>query len=339
MEKNIKHILMTNLIIKRSTRLLLITISGMLLFSCDDLVEDGYRIDYAESDARFVAEAMDYDAGAVGDKVSFKLSVESDHFIKSCVVSATVDGASGSGYDVGEDGFDDPFADHNYGTVREGFKSFEVKYDYIIPEGVNQANITFSVIDEMGKAVAEVEVDVVPPIKSYPSRELFAKNNIFNDAFASIDGIVYPDIKTNYSTVSYENVLVQEKIDIIFYYDQDNLVSVISSIDDSGLGYDLSIENATRFLLMENITEEDFNSLTPASMVALTQDDSISYKGSSRVRGFAVGDIVGFSTDINAIHSLKTGLIKVNGLHPTNVDHYEGTSYVLECDIVSQVDQ
>jgi hypothetical protein len=322
-----------------SIKLAVLGLSCMMLLSCEDLVEEGYRIDYPDSDAVFTAVPMAYDAGAVGDRVSFKLSVKSDHDIKSCVVTATNDGASGSGYDVGEDGFDDPFADHNYGTVQKGITSFTVKYDYIIPEGINQAKVTFSVIDDMGKVSAEVDVHVVAPIKNYDNRELFAKNNIFNDAFASIDGIVYPDIKSNYSTVNSDNVAVQEKIDILFYYDLNDKVSVISSIDDSRLGFDLTIKNATRFVKMDDITEEDFMSLTPASLVALTQEDSIIYKGSSQVRGIRVGDIVGFSTDINAIHSFKTGLIKVNGLHPTNVEHYEGTAYVMECDIVTQVDQ
>jgi len=337
--KNINYRIMKKQFFHSSIKLAVLGMSCIMLLSCEDLVEEGYRIDYADSDAEFTAEAMAYDAGAAGDKVSFKLSVESNHFIKSCVVTATNDGAGGSGYDVGEDGFDDPFADHNYGTVRPDIKSFVVKYDYIIPEGINQAKITFTVIDEMGKVDSEVDVYVVAPIKTYTNRELFAKNNIFNDAFASIDGIVYPDIKTNYSTVNTDNVAVQEKIDIIYYYDLNNNVSVVSSIDDGQLGYDLSIENATRFLMMDDITEEEFYSLTPASLVSLTRDDSISYNGSSKVRGISVGDIVGFSTDINAIHSFKTGLIKVNGLHPTNVDHYEGTAYVMECDIVTQVDQ
>lgn len=337
--KNNNYRIMKKHFFNTSIKVLLFGISCVILFSCEDLVEDGYRIDYADSDASFTAEVMGFDAGAAGDTVSIKLIADSDHDIKSCVVSSTIGGASGSGYDVGEDAFDDPFADHNYGTVQSGTKSFVVKYNYIIPKGINQATITFSLIDEMGKVSAVVPVNVVLPIKSYSNRELFAKNNIFYDAFASIDGIVYPNIKTNYSTVSTDNVAVQEKIDIIYYYDLNNNVSVISSIDDDRVGLEMSIENATRFLRMEDITEDDFNTLTAASLVSLTQDDSISYYGSSQVRGFRVGDIVGFSTDINAIHSFKTGLIKVNGLHPTNVDHYQGTAYVMECDIVTQVDQ
>lgn len=316
-----------------------IILFALALTSCEDLVEDGYRIDYPESDAVFTVEALDYESGAVGDIVSYKLSVNSNHDIKSCVVEATYEGASGSGYDVGTEGFDDPFADHNYGTIKKNVNSFVVKYDYVIPENVNKSKITFSVIDDMGKVSQVVSLDVVSDIKLHTGVELFARNNNFFDAFATIDGLVYPDIKNNYSQTSGENLDVQEKIDIVYYYDKENNSSVISSLDNGALGVELQIENATRFKRMEHISEEDFNGITAASLLELTKDDSIAYYGSARVGNISVGDIVGFTTDLIAIHSLKTGLIKVNGLHPTNVGHYEGTAYVMECDIVTQIDK
>ena len=311
----------------------------VVLTSCEDLVKDGYRIDYPESDAVFTVEALGHELGAVGDIVSYKLSVNSDHFIKSCIVQATNDGASGSGYDVGSEGFDDPFADHNYGTVKKDINSFVVKYDYVIPKNVNKSKLTFSVIDALGKISQEVSVDVVFDIKIHNGIELYAKSSIFFDAFATIDGLVYPDIKNNYGQNSSESVDVQEKIDIVYYYDGGGNSSVISSLDNGNLGVELKVENATRFKRMTDITEEDFYAITPASLVELTQDDSIAYYGSSQIRNIVVGDIVGFTTDLIATHSLKTGLIKVNGLHPTNVEHYEGTAYVMECDIVTQIDQ
>ncbi len=244
---------------KIQAKTVLIFLSLVVLISCEKLVEDGYRINYPESDAVFTVEALDFKSGAVGDIISYKLSVNSKHFIKSCVVQATNDGASGSGYDVGSDGFDDPFADHNYGTVKKEINSFVVKYDYVIPENVNKSNITFSVIDEMGKVSQVVSLDVVPDINIYNGRELFAQSNIFFDAFATIDGLVYPDIKTNYSQASAESVEVQEKIDIIYYYDKGANVSVISSVDNNGVGLELKVENATRFKKMTGITEEAFN--------------------------------------------------------------------------------
>ena len=308
----------------------------ILVASCEKLVEEGYRIEYPDSDATFTVEPLDLEAGAVGDMVSYRLTVNSNHIIKSCILQASFDGASGSGYDVGTEGYDDPFADHNYGTVRKDIKSFVVKYDYIIPEDINKSDLVFSVIDEMGRVSAEVEVSVVPAIKDYYNKDLYARNNIFNDAFASINGLVYPDIKTNYSAVTEENIAVQENIDVFFFYDEGGNKSIICAPNDSRLGLELRVENATKFKILTSITEDDFYSITPASLVALTQNDSIAYNGSSRVEGIKVGDIIGFTTDLNATHSLKTGLIKVNGLHPTNVNHYEGTSFVLECDIVTQ---
>lgn len=311
----------------------------LMVVSCEKLVDEGYRMDYPDSDAAFTVEPLDFEAGAVGDTISYRLTVNTNHFIKSCVVQASFKGANGSGYDVGAEGYDDPFADHNYGTVKKNIKSFVVKYDYIIPKDIDKSNITFSVIDEKGKVSENVEISVVPAIKNYVNKDLYAKNNIFNDAFASINGLVFPDIKTNYSTVSEENISVQEKIDIIFYYDEGGNKSIVCSTDDPNLGIDLRVKNATKFKILSGITEDDFNALTPASLVALTQNDSIAWKGNSRVQGIKVGDVIGFTTDLNAIHSLKTGLIKVNGLHPTNVNHYEGISYVMECDIVTQIDE
>lgn len=311
----------------------------VVLTSCEDLVQDGYRVDYPESDAVFTVEALEYEAGAIGDVVSYKLRVSSNHNIQSCVVQTSNPGASGSGYDVATDGYDDPFADHNYGTVKKDIKSFIVKYDYVIPENVNKSKLTFSIIDEMGKVSQVVSLDVVSDIKVHEGVELFARNSIFFDAFATIDGLVYPDIKNNYAQSSAESIDVQEKIDIVFYYDEGGNSSVIASPDNGNLGIELQVENATRFKRMTEITEEDFNSITAASLLELTRNDSIAYYGSSQVRNIVVGDIVGFTTDLIAIHSLKTGLIKVNGLHPTNVGHYEGTAYVMECDIVTQIDQ
>lgn len=330
---------MKNCLKIKLTKLILVMVPFLAMISCEELVEEGYRIDYPQSDASLKVEALDFESGAPGNIISYKLSVSSNQIIKSCVVQATNDGANGSGFDVGSDGYDDPFADHNYGTVKKDISSFVVKYDYIIPEGINKSKITFSVIDDMGKVSQIVNVNVVPSIRSYANRSLYARNNLFFDAFASIDGLVYPDIKNNYSTVSTENVDVQEKIDIIFFYDKNSNQPVISSPADDAVNLELQVENATRFKILNEIGSEEFNSITPASLVYFTQADSITYKGSSKVSGFKVGDIIGFSTDVNAIHSLKSGLIRVNGLHPVNVGHYEGTAYVMECDIITQIDQ
>ena len=318
---------------------MILTALGLTMISCEDLVEKGYRAEYGESDASFEVEALDYSSGAYGDMVSFILTVSSNQDIRSCVVQANYAGAGGSGHDVGTGGYDDPFVDHGYGTIQRGTRSFVVKYDYIIPDGINKSRLTFSLIDDMGKVSREVEISVVPPVREYPDVRLYALSNRSYDAFASINGLVYPDIRNNYSASNAESLDVQEKIDIIFYFDSDAGQSFICAPDDGNVSLELTVANATRFLKMEGISDEDFYSIKAASLVDLTRDDSIAYKGNTRVGGIMVGDIVGFSTDVNAVHSYKTGLIRVNSLHPTNAGHYPGTSYVMECVIISQIDE
>lgn len=314
-----------------------LVIALLLLVSCNELVEDGYTVEYGESDAELLVETIGFSSAAIGETISFRIEVNANKDIRSCVVQATKPGAGGSGYDVSTEGYDDPFADHNFGTIKKNVKSFVIKYDYVIPEEVNSSKITFTVVEQEAKVSKSAEINVVPGIVRYTNKKLYAKNNMNNDAFATIDGLVYPDIKSNYSTTSAENRSVQEKIDIVFYVDNGN--SVISSPAHGGLRLELDIENQTKFKKLLNISHDDFGSITAASLVELTKKDSIGYYGSSAISGIKVGDIIGFTTDLNAVHALKNGLIKINQLHPTSIGRYEGTSYVVECDIVTQIEQ
>lgn len=328
---------MKNINSKKLFQPALIILMLIISFSCDDFVEEGYRTDYPPSNAILEVEAIGYESGAVGDVVSYKITAQSSSLIKSLVIQTNNPGANGTGFDVGAAGYDDPFADHIYGTVKDGTTSFTIKYDYIIPEGINKSKLTFSLIDEEGKVSSEADLKVVADIKKYSSVRLYAKNNLNNDAFATIDGLVYPDIKTNFSTTSEENISVQEKIDIVFY--MDNNTSVISSPAHGGLNLDLDIENETKFKKLTTISEEEFMNITAASLVELTKTDSIGYNGNSSVSNLRVGDIIGFTTDLNALHSFKTGLIKITELHPAVADHYQGTAYVVGFDLVTQIDQ
>lgn len=320
-------------------KFIVLVLFSFTILSCDNLVDDGSRISYPISDATFDIEPIGYEIGAAGDVVSYKITANSANAIKSLVVETNQPGANGSGYDIGSVGFDDPFADHIYGTIKKSVTAFTVKYDYIIPKDINKSKLVFSLIDDQGKVSSEINIAVVPTIKKYVNKSLYAKDRLFCDAFATIDGIVYPDIRTNFSTSSEENKTVQEKIDIIFYHNVSNSQSYIASPADGGVNLDLNIKNATKFKKMEEMTPEDFQSMTAASLFDKTKADSIAYYGSSAVSGIRVGDIIGFSTDINAVHSLKTGLLKINSLHPTNNDRYEGKSYVMECDIITQTDE
>ncbi|MEM7659796.1 MAG: hypothetical protein AAF399_27025, partial [Bacteroidota bacterium] len=156
------------------------------------------------------------------------------------------------------------------------------------------------------------------------------------DAFASGEGVVYPDIKTNYTSLSQENVAVQENIDLVFYYDAAARRTTLAAPASGRLGLELSVENATLFKKLPELNDLNFEEVTPASLIELTADASLLSEGSLQVDNFVVGDVIAFLTDLNAVYSLKTGLLKVTGLHPASVDRYPGLSYVLECDIIVQ---
>jgi len=308
----------------------------LLGFSCSDLVMDGIEVDYPTSNAQLAVDAIAGTSGAADEMISFQISVTSDSDIKSCIVQSNNDGQNGSGFNVSSQDFDDPFADHIFGTVRKGVRSFKVRYDYIIPAEVRRSRLTFSVISETGRVSVEKVVDVIPSIEKYTDLNIYAKDKIFYDAFASIDGTVYGDLKSNYSTLSTENVEAQAKIDIVFYYDQASGQSVLASPASNRVDLELNIENQTLFRRLDNVENLDVSQLTPADLLALTADAALATEGSSHLTGIRVGQVIGFLTDLNARHSLKVGILKVTGLHPTSIPRYEGLSYVLECDVVVQ---
>jgi hypothetical protein len=309
---------------------------AMISTACVDLVEEGIEVQYGLSDAELSVVSIAGESAAADETVSFKITVNSEVDIKSCIIESTNPGQNGSGFNVSTSEFDDPFIDHIFGTIQKNTRSFTVRYDYLIPEGINKSRLTFTIVDESGKVSTERTVEVVPGIVSYPSQELYAADRDFHDAFASAEGVVYPDIKTNYSTLSAENVAVQEKIDLIFYYDQNARRTTLAAPASGRLGLELSIENATLFKKLPELNELNLQDVTPASLIELTAEASLLSEGSLQVDNFVVGDVIGFITDLNATYALKTGLLKVTGLHPASVDRYPGLSYVLECDIIVQ---
>lgn len=304
--------------------------------SCIDLVDEGLEVRYEESDADLTVEAITSENGAIGETISYKITVSSGADIKSCIVQHTKAGQNGSGFNISSSDFDDPFIDHIFGTVQKGIRSFTVRYDYIIPEDAQKNRMTVTIIDESGKVSVETAIEVVPGVTVYNFKKLHALNNDFNDAFASVDGMVYADIKTNYSALTEENLEVQKKIDILFYYDKGSKRSVLAAPSSNRLGLDLNIENQTLFKKLPLAPDLDLNELSPARLIELTQDANLLQDGRAQIDNIIVGDVIGFITDLNALFSLKTGMLKVTGLHPASVPQYAGVSYVLECDIIVQ---
>ncbi len=304
--------------------------------ACSDFVEDGIEIDYPASNATLTVEPIAGENGAAEETVSYKITANATTNIKSLIVQSSNEGKNGSGFNVNSTEFDDPFIDHIFGTIQKNTQSFSVRYDYIIPTDISRTRLTFTIVDETGKVSVDKTISVVPNIKKYADRALFAKDNDFYDAFASIDGVVYPDIKNNYSRFTEENVAVQEKIDLAFYYDREQQNAVLAAPVSSRIFLELAINNSTRFKKLPASVKVDIANVTPSSLIELTAEEELLKTGATHIDNLKVGDVIGFITDLNSVNSLKTGLLKVTGLHPGSVARYDGIAFVLECDIVVQ---
>ena len=322
--------------LKHSYRIFFLLFLLTTIIACSDFVDEGIEITYPLSDSNLSVESITGENGAAEEMVSYRITASANTNIKSLIVQSSNEGKNGSGFNVNSTEFDDPFIDHIFGTIQKDVQSFTVRYDYIIPADISRTRLTFTIIDDNGKVSVEKTISVVPNIKTYTNRELFAKDNDFYDAFSSIDGVVYQDIKTNYSPFTEGNVAVQEKIDLAFYFDRDQNNAILAAPVSSRIFLELAINNSTRFKKLPESVEIDIADITPSTLIQLTEEEELLKTGATHVDNLKVGDVIGFVTDLNAVNSLKTGLLKVTGLHPGSVSRYDGVAFVLECDIVVQ---
>ena len=322
--------------LKHSSKIFFLFLLFTAIIACTDFVEDGIEIDYPISDATLTVEPMAGENGAAEETVSYRITVSANADIKSLIVQSSNEGKNGSGFNVNSTEFDDPFIDHIFGTIQKNTQAFTVRYDYIIPSDISRTRLTFTVIDESGKVSVEKSISVVPKIKNYSDRELYAQDNDFYDAFASLDGVVYENIKDNYSPFTAENVSVQEKIDFAFYYDREGKNAVLAAPFSNRIFLELAINNSTRLKRLPALANIDLKEITPSRLIELTENEEILKTGALQIDKLKVGDVIGYVTDLTSAFSLKTGLLKVTGLHPGVVPRYDGVAFVLECDIVVQ---
>ena len=322
--------------LQHSPKILFLLLLLTTIVACTDLVEEGIDITYPPSNATLSVEPIAGENGAAEEMVSYRITASATTNIKSLIVQSSQEGKNGSGFNVTSTEFDDPFIDHTFGTIQKNTQSFTVRYDYIIPTDISRTRLTFTIIDETGKVSVEKTISVIPNVKKYTNRKLFAKDNDFYDAFASIDGVVYQDIKNNYSRFTAENVAIQEKIDFAFYYDRERKNAVLAAPFSNRIFLELAINNSTSLKKLPALSDIDIASITPSTLLELTESEELLKTGSLQVDNLKVGDVIGFVTDLTAVNSLKTGLLKVTGLHPGSVPRYDGIAFVLECDIVVQ---
>jgi hypothetical protein len=302
----------------------------ILVSSCEN-VEEGYRINYDETPAQFSVTLLSPNRGAISDSISFSIKASSRYDIKSLVVTSTVSGTNGTGYYTGKD-MADPFVDHAYGTVQPGTREIDVIYYYVVSQDTVDANITFTLVDGYGKKAFEQELITVPPIVRYDSVVMYSQTSAKTDGFSTIDGMVYHNL-SDYEDVTVVNESIQESLDIIFLSDElsSGLIAPYSGYFSSGM----SVRNKTLFKSISGLTNEEFDNLTTASLSEITETNEVK-KGTTDIQNIEVGDIIGFRTDYNSANPYHYGLLRINAIHPTIVDYYEGTSYLIEMDVVTQ---
>ena len=312
--------------------LILNTLVIMILFSCEN-VQEGYTVDYNQSSAQFTVELMNSDRGTKGDSAMFNIHINSSYELKSILVATGVSGGDGSGYVIDSSGVD-PLIDHTYGRLQPGQTSLDIDYNYIFPSDSVETTVTFTLIDEEGKLEREFTLVGVPSVASYDSVVFYNNESSYlADAFSTVDGSIYYNI-SNYTEFTTWNLDIQENFDIVFLATESGK-AMLSGPYNGSVTASLSVKNKTIFKKLTELTSNDFDELTPVSLSEITEDYNVK-KGSTIIDDVQVGDIIGFRTDFASTNPYKYGILRVNAIHPTNVDHYEGISYLIEMDVMTQ---
>jgi len=308
--------------------LALVLFLGMV--ACDN-VDDGYRIDYGESTSQLTVELLTADRGSIGDTIIYDIQAASEVEIKSMVVATSISGESGTGYAI-PSGETDPLIDHVYGTIQPGTKAFNIQFKYVVSQDTVDATINFMMIDELGKKEKVFELFTIPPIASYDSLVLYSKTQSLTDGLSTVDGVVYHNL-TEYEDVNVVNNAVQEALDMVFIVNND--VAMLVAPYNGTFWSGMTIKNKTLFKKITNVTSTDFDNLTNATLSIITEENEVK-KGGTSMGDLKVGDIIGFRTDLASTNPYHFGLIRINAIHPTNAEYYEGVSYMIEMDVVTQ---
>jgi predicted small secreted protein len=318
------------MMMKKHIYLAIILACVLVISSCENVV-DGYRIDYEETPADFSVGLVTADRGPVGDSIIFSITANSEYNIKSLVVTTSVSGAAGTGFTINSTQVD-PLIDHAYGTIQDNVKEIDINYCYVVENDSLDPEITFTLVDEYGSKTVKHSLYAIPPVVKYDSVVLFAKSSYYADGFSSVNGEVYHYLG-NYSETSTANLAVQEALDIVFIIANEEAVLV--GPYNGNFTTTMSVRNKTLFELLPDVSSEEFDNLSSASLSSITEEAEVG-RGSTDIWNVQVGDIIGFRTDLASTNPYHYGMLRVNAIHPTVCDYYEGTSYLLEIDVVTQ---
>jgi hypothetical protein len=304
-----------------------------LLFQSCYKFEEGYRGDYADSSAEFTVTLETPAFGAIGDEILFSIVAKSEYDIRSIIVGTEKnDGGEGTGYVI-KPGVSSPLINHAYGTVQDNTKELDLQYKYVMPQKESKIEIRFSLIDEEGIKTKRFTIQPVPKIVQYDDVSLCTNTSARTDGFSSVDGKVYHNM-TLFSTISESNLAVQKSIDFVFSTQNNSMASLVAPYD-SHFTTVFTNKNKTQFKSMKSMSNADFMNLTNGSLAYYAQLDSIDH-GSTNIGNLKVGDIVGFKTDFASANSFKYGILRINAIHPANCEGYDGLSFRMRMDVVTQ---
>jgi hypothetical protein len=316
---------------KRSIRnkIFALGLATLSLTACYD-VEDGYRINYPESTAEFTVTPLTLTRGAKKDSIWFEIKAKSNTDMKSIIVESNYSGANNTGFVITKT---DPLIDHVYGTLQKGTRELDMRYLYVVSQDTTNVKVTFSLIDNEGKRSQAYQIITVPSITRYSNISLYTNSNSKTDGLSTIDGMAYRNLP-NYNTVTTSNVEVQESIDIIFLVNNNSAMFVAPY--NGNFSTSFSVKNKTKFKRMENMNVTAFDTLTNASLSEFIDLDDVNSGGTS-ISNVKVGEFIGFKTDFASKNSYKYGIMHIKAIRPANADWYEGRSYLIEMDIVTQI--
>ncbi len=315
----------------------LFRIGFYLLFVCSmvscENVTDGYTVDYGASSAELSVTLQTSDRGSEGDIAVFHIVAQANAEIKSLIISSESDGAEGTGFVVDTTLGSDPLTDHIFGTIQPGTTDFALDYHYVFPSDTTDNTITFSLIDEEGIAEVEFDLEGIANITAYSNIALVALSSKYLDGFSTAEGSVYENV-ADYADETAANLLIQKSIDICFKVSSDGISHIFCPYH-ANFGVDFSNTNKTLFVHLDTLSSNDFDALTNITLSEITEAYEVK-KGSPIIDSVQVGDIIGFRTDYASSNPYHYGIMRINAIHPTTVNRYDGNSYVVEFDILTQ---
>jgi hypothetical protein len=188
----------------------------------------------------------------------------------------------------------------------------------------------------LGKKTVEQTIVLVNDVEFYRGIVLHSSNNYETDGFSSFTGTAIQNLKDNETTTE-ANREVQQNLDFVFITDMNTQSAILAAPAYTGFVSNMAIKNKTNLLLLSEMTDEQFDAIGAGTIQNSVPYLEITEADSYSVEKLKVGDFVGFVTDYNSSNSYKIGVLRINSLHKSTCEWYEGTTYLIDFDVKVEV--